>query len=285
MSQVEDILNKNNIEHRVSGADFLIHCLNPEHDDRNPSMRVNNINGVYHCFSCGYKGNIFKFFGEKPVGIEILRLSLDESIKAKEMENIGLKIPSDAVPFAEDYRGIKPSTYIKFKAFEYEEEFPTRIMFPIYDILGNIVVFHGRHKDPYGKPKYMNYPRKVNLPIFPPRPNKVNGDVILVEGIFDLLNLYDKGITNVVTSFGTKSFDQEKVKHLKLLGVNSVSVFFDNDIGRADGKNPGQEAAANARALIEKNGMFCQNIAFPNGSDPGSLNLNQVEKLKDQLYG
>jgi len=283
MQQVEDLLDKNKIDFTRRGSDLLVKCLNPEHDDTNPSMRINNVTGIFHCFSCGFKGNLFKHFGEKPVGIEMLRLSLASSIEKAEMENVGLRIPKDHVPFSEDYRGISPKTYIKFKAFTHEEEFPARIMFPIYDILGNIVAFHGRHKDTYGKPKYLNFPRHTRLPFYPAKPKTINNNIILVEGIFDMINLHDKGLDNAVCCFGTDNFTQEDVNRVKMLGISSVTIFFDDD-EKADGKNPGQTAAAKLKELFENNGIFTQNVTIK-GSDPGSLSKKQVLNLRDQLYG
>ena len=37
---VIELLNKQHIVYTVSGQDFQIKCLNPDHDDRNPSLRV-----------------------------------------------------------------------------------------------------------------------------------------------------------------------------------------------------------------------------------------------------
>ena len=62
--KVVDILQERKLEFKVSGRDYLVRCLNPEHEDRNPSMRIDNITGIFNCFSCGYKGNLFK---TKPV--------------------------------------------------------------------------------------------------------------------------------------------------------------------------------------------------------------------------
>ena len=55
-----DLLTEKGIDFKVQGNDAVIKCLNPEHDDTNPSMRVDKITGVFHCFSCGFKGNKFR---------------------------------------------------------------------------------------------------------------------------------------------------------------------------------------------------------------------------------
>jgi DNA primase len=36
-------------------------CLCPFHNDKNPSFGVNDEKGLYHCFSCGAKGNTIGF--------------------------------------------------------------------------------------------------------------------------------------------------------------------------------------------------------------------------------
>ena len=40
--------------------EVLIRCLNPNHDDRNPSMYIgDDVNHIAHCRSCGASYNIF----------------------------------------------------------------------------------------------------------------------------------------------------------------------------------------------------------------------------------
>jgi DNA primase len=44
---VIDLLNNRQIQYREAGKDYLIKCLNPEHDDSNPSMRVDKVTGIF----------------------------------------------------------------------------------------------------------------------------------------------------------------------------------------------------------------------------------------------
>ena len=77
---VEALLNEKGISFTSSGRDYLIKCLNPEHDDSNPSLRVDKVNGVAHCFSCGWRRSLFKHFGIISTGsVRIARLK--EKIK------------------------------------------------------------------------------------------------------------------------------------------------------------------------------------------------------------
>ena len=78
---VEDLLLSKNIQYIPKGKDFVVRCLNPEHEDRNPSMRIDQITGVFNCFSCEYKGNLFTHFGQKADKMEQKRQILKKKIQ------------------------------------------------------------------------------------------------------------------------------------------------------------------------------------------------------------
>ena len=78
---VIDILNNRQIKYKEAGRDYQISCLNPEHEDSNPSMRVDKVTGIYHCFSCGHKGNLFRLFGAEPNLIDLTVSKLQDKIK------------------------------------------------------------------------------------------------------------------------------------------------------------------------------------------------------------
>lgn len=281
MSQVKEILDQRKITYNPQGQDLVISCINPEHDDSNPSMRVDAHTGIFNCFSCGYKGNIFFELGEKPHGIEIDRLKLLKELEEIERLNLGLQFPASAQLVQTAFRGINEKTLTKFRAFTHEE-FPNRVMFPIADVSGKIMCFHGRHIDQFGKPKYLNHPRKVPLPLFPISATPIRNRVILVEGIFDMLNLHQHGLTNAICCFGTNNCDREKLQLLKLRGVTGIDIFFDNDEHLP--KNAGQDAAEKLRGIAETLGFSTINIKFKD-LDAGALTQEQILKLKEQLYG
>jgi DNA primase len=269
---VEEVLNKQKLPFKPSGNDFLIKCLNPDHDDSNPSMRVDRVTGIFHCFSCGFKGNIFSRYGLTQSYLDKIRKNLQNKIEKIKLEQVGLQIPERAVFFDEDYRNIAASTYLKFKAFRYEDEFPNRLVFPILDITNKIVAFTARSFDDFTKPKYKVHPPKATIPLYPLLAKPKQGSIILVEGIFDLLNLYDKDVTNVMCCFGTQTLNEEKLGLLRLLGIHNIDIFFDGD-------EPGQNAAEKVKALAESMGFEVRNIVY-DGFDPGSLSVQQIERLK-----
>lgn len=275
---VEELLSKKDIYHQQSGADYLIRCLNPEHDDRNPSLRVNKITGIFHCFSCGFRGNIFKHFDEKVSIFQIRREALKAKIEKKLSESIGFTKPQNAIDYEGNWRGVPSELYKKFGAFEsISPEFIGRIVFPITDVSGRIVAFVGRHTNLMHKPKYLIHPGGVSLPLFP-TVMPINGKVILVEGLYDMLNLHTHGLTNAVCSFGTRTVTVDKLMLLKMQGVEGIDIIFDSD-------EAGQKASETIKELCEKAGLTHRNVELKDGADPGSLSETSILRLKKVLYG
>ncbi len=272
---VEELLGKKGIRFIPKGNDFLVSCINPEHPDRNPSMRVDRITGVFQCFSCEYKGNLFTHFGERANQLQLKRELLKKRISEKRADSIGLSFPKNAIPYVGNWRNIKPETYKHFEAFNsLDDNHVSRIVFPVRDMTGRIVAFNGRHTA-QGTPKYIITPAGARMPLYPvvqPR----QGSIILVEGIYDMINLHDKGLTNTVCCFGTKNINTDKLSMLKIQGISSVIIFFDGD-------DAGQKAAEKVKELCEEVDLLHRNIHFT-GTDPGALTENQVIKLRDKLY-
>ncbi|MCS5550535.1 MAG: toprim domain-containing protein [Gammaproteobacteria bacterium] len=273
---VEELLASRDVYFIPKGADCLVSCINPEHSDRNPSMRVDRITGIFQCFSCGYKGNIFTHFGEKANHLQVRRELFKKRIKEKRSESIGLSFPRNVVPYVGNWRDIKPETYKKFEAFQHHDpDYIGRVVFPVRDISGRIVAFNGRHTTG-GTPKYMISPAGAKMPLFPVV-EPIQGSVILVEGIFDMINLHDKGLDNAVCTFGTKNINEDKLKMLSIQGVDSIDVFFDGD-------DAGQDASKVIQEMCERVGLTSRNVCLKD-TDPGALPLSTVQKLKSKLYG
>jgi len=273
---VEDLLVDKKIPYYAQGKDFLVRCLNPEHDDSNPSMRIDQITGIFNCFSCGFKGNLFYHYGEKANQLQLRRENLKKKIRQKMAEGAGLPMPSGYMRYSGNWREIKPETYEKFDAFtHHDKDHIGRLVFPIKDIGGRIVAFNGRHMSG-GVPKYMITPRGAKMPLFPiVKPLK--NTVMLVEGIYDAINLHDKGLTNAICCFGTNNINEEKLGLLTLQGVTNIDIFFDGD-------EAGQKAAEKVKDMCEKVDLISRNV-YLKDTDPGALVESQVEKLKRRLYG
>jgi len=288
---VGTLLDDKGINYKSQGRDYLVKCLNPEHEDSNPSMRIDKISGLFGCFSCGFGGDIFEYFGinkEKFIDIKV------GEIKDK-IQNLlaqkSIQMPLDAIPFKDDFRGIKGSTYELFGAFTTESlrGMEGRIVFPIKDILGNIIAFQGRYMYSDLDPKYKFYPEHTTVQFHPMIPKPIDNSIILVEGIFDMINLWDKGLYNAVTSFGInlgtvkrykkKEAVMNKFNVFKLQGIETIWIMYDGD-------ERGKIAAEGLKETIkDSRKFFVDTIDLEDGMDPGEFTLQDVNMLKEKLYG
>jgi len=288
---VSTLLDDKGIDYKSQGRDYLIKCLNPEHDDSNPSMRIDKISGLFGCFSCGFGGDIFDYYNinkEKFIDIKIAE------VKDK-IQNLlaqkSIPMPLDAIPFKDNFRGIKGSTYEEFGAFTTEslQSMEGRLVFPIKDIQGNIIAFQGRYMYSDLDPKYKFYPEHTTVQFHPMIPKPIDNSIIIVEGIFDMLNLWDKGLKNAVTSFGInlgtakrdskKTAVIDKLSVFKLQGIESIWVMYDGD-------ERGKNAADGLKETIKQSRKyFVDTIDLQDGMDPGEFSLADVKGLKEQLYG
>jgi DNA primase len=287
---VKELLDEKRIAYRNSAKDYIISCLNPEHEDRNPSMRIDKLTGVFHCFSCGFAGDIFNYYGvAKPNVVNIKVSQLLEKI-SKLIEK-KLKIPLNAVYYNSDYRNISKDTYRHFSAFTVDKllgiDMEGRIIFPIKDIQGRITNFHGRYLFSDLDPRYKSLPENTPIPLFPAVVEPIADSIILVEGFFDMLNLYDKGLRNVVCAFGTnigsvkkkekQKQNLERLLQYKYQGINKIYIMFDGD-------KAGRESAKNLKAYASPT-FQTETIDLPDGMDPGKLTQEDVDKLRGILYG
>lgn len=279
---VLELLQKNGLGYTPSGRDYLIKCLNPEHPDTNPSCRVDKVTGVAHCFSCGFKANLFKYYGVFTNPIPIKIAALKEKLAELKVHREGLEPLPGHTPYLKSFRGISAATLKTFEAFytnTADEKLQDRIIFPIRDITGKTVVYIGRHTLSQGNPRYLIYPSKVKVPVYPASVPPGYSSLVLVEGIFDMLNLYDKGLKNVSCAFGTNTLQHDtkaKLLPFKAQGVTHVYILFDGD-------DAGRKAAQLIKPLIEAEGFVVEIIDLPDDTDPGELDQESVRSLSEYI--
>ena len=276
----EELLRNKKIDYRISGQDAVISCLNPEHDDSNPSMRVDKVTGIFNCFSCGYKGNLFTYFGAPASPLEVRMHRIKEKVNKVKSETVGIQLPKDRVPWkGGGIRNISEETLAIWGAFTWNvPQFENRIIFPIRDVRGKTVALIGRSLDDFNMNKYFIYPNGAEMPFCPAKVKPIQNRVILVEGIFDALNLWDKGLKNTVCCFGTQQVNWVKLSLLKLQGVSGVDIMFDGD-------EAGVKAGEMAKGLAEQLEMSARVVKLRDNIDPGNLTKPEIERLKNKLYG
>lgn len=281
-NSVEELLLKHGVPFNISGKDYVTKCFNPEHNDSNPSFRIDKVTGVAHCFSCGFKTNIFKYYGILTTSTNIKVAKLKEKLEGIKSDLFGVTPPKGATSIGRSFRGISLPTLTRFEACytTMVTELEDRILFPIRDISGRVVVYVCRHTLSSGNPRYINYPRGATMPIFPARPTEAgHTSLVLVEGIFDMLNVYDNGVTNVACCFGTntlKNSIREKLLPYKASGVTRIFIMFDGD-------EPGIKAANELQPLIEELEFAVEIIHLAEGTDPGDLSREDIQQIKEYI--
>ena len=278
---VLELLNSKGLSFTISGRDYLIKCLNPEHNDSNPSFRVDKVSGIAHCFSCGYKTNIFKYFGIFTNQIPLKIAKLKEKIQELKRMSTGLAELPGSVPYTRSHRGISVETLKYFGAFftTQVDKMEDRIIFPIKSITGKTEVYVGRHLLSNGNPRYLNYPGGVQIPLFPASVPRGSRSMVLVEGLFDMLNLYDKGLDNAVACFGTNTLQKDmkqKLMPYRAQGVTKVFIMFDGD-------EAGRKASSFLKPLIEEEGFEVEIISLDDGDDPGDLDQENVSSIVEYV--
>lgn len=160
------------------------------------------------------------------------------------------------------------------------DRFKGRVMFPILSMSGRTLGFGGRILTNDKKAaKYLNSPEsdiyhksKVLYGIFHAKQSIAKEDnCYLVEGYTDVIQFYQTGIHNVVSSSGT-ALTPEQIRLINRLTRN-ITVLFDGDAA-------GLRASLRGIDLILEQGMNVKICTFPEGEDPDSFSRkNSLEEL------
>ena len=223
----------------------------------------------------------FTHFGAPESPLEVRLHRIKDKIAKTRSQTVGIQLPEDRIEWkGGPYRNISEETLRIWQAFTWNvPKFEGRIIFPIRDVTGKTIALLGRQiAGGIGKDKYYIYPSGVKMPFTPAKVKPIQNRVILVEGIFDCLNLWDNGLKNTVCCFGTQQMDWFKLSLLKLQGVQGIDIMFDGD-------EAGQKATEQIKTLAEKMELSVQKVTLRDGQDPGGLTPAQIKKIKERLYG
>lgn len=151
------------------------------------------------------------------------------------------------------------------------ETFHHRIMFPIFDQIGNVVGFSARALDPKDEPKYLNTRETVlynkSRIIYglhqAKQAIKQAGQAVVVEGQMDVVASHQAGVATGVASSGTALTED----HLRVLARLTPTVVFAFDADAA-----GLKAAMSAIELALALNFVVRLVEFPKGiKDTGEL--------------
>ena len=172
---------------------------------------------------------------------------------------------------------VRAGLIIKSNPNRYYDRFRDRLIFPLFNILGEVVGFGGRRlKADDQVPKYINSPETViynkSRHLFglyqAKKAIRQSKQVIVTEGEFDVLSSYQAGVQNIVAVKGSVLTPQ----HLKILKRYSREIIFcfDND-------QAGIKACQRSFLMAENQGLKNKVIILEKGKDIDDL----IKQSKD----
>lgn len=154
-----------------------------------------------------------------------------------------------------------------------------RIMFPLYDVSGQVVGFSGRVYKDNGQNKYLN---TKETEIFKKgemlyhyhiarEECRLKKYVIVMEGFMDVIRASTVGIKNTVALMGT-ALTKEQINLIKRLSNNIVICL--------DGDDPGVKAALSVGEAFLNEGLEVKIVSLPKEDDPDTYILhNEGDKF------
>ena len=161
--------------------------------------------------------------------------------------------------------------------------FINRIMFPLYDLEGNVVAFSGRIYNTKDTSKYVN---TKETPIFKKGTIlynyhnakellKKNDSIIVMEGFMDVIRASTIGITNCIATMGT-ALTKQNANLLKKMANNIILCF--------DGDKAGEEATINAIEILKEIDVNPKVVRLEENLDPDEYILKYgKEKFKAKI--
>ncbi|MGN0651071.1 MAG: DNA primase [Oscillospiraceae bacterium] len=146
------------------------------------------------------------------------------------------------------------------------DKFRNRVMFPIFDLRGNIIGFGGRALDPNNPAKYLNsdetyvFKKRQNIFALNYAKNSKADYFILCEGYMDVISMHQAGFTSAVATLGT-AITAEQARLVGRLGKKEVILSYDSD-------EAGQAAASRGINLLTEAGIKARVLQMRGAKDP-----------------
>lgn len=165
-----------------------------------------------------------------------------------------------------------------------KDTFRKRVIFPIFNIQGEIIAFGGRLIGETGfGPKYLNSPetmlfRKSSV-LFGLNLAKATiqkkGYVLVMEGYLDVITSHQFGLKNSVAPLGT-ALTEEHARKLKPLTKKVLLVF--------DADEAGIKASRRALSILYENDFLAKVLLLPQGDDPDTFLMKNGRKAFEELF-
>lgn len=181
-------------------------------------------------------------------------------------------------------RSITSETIFQFKGgVAHAGKMKNRYVFPIFNLRNNIIGFSGRDVTNISKIKWKHLGEKSDF-LYPLFLNhsmlQEQREVILVESIGDMLNLWQSGIKNVLVTFGT-SLSLPILNHMLKLDIKKIYISLNNDSNKNMAGNIGADKIySRLKRYFDQRQL---KIALPIKKDFGEMTNEEILQWKKTL--
>lgn len=288
---VKSVLERFGFERIRRGKNGYI-CICKFHNERHPSFSISDA-GLWCCFSCGVSGNLSQL---------IKRLGGDPADWREHLKMVGAQLsPGQYIPKAKNRSAsVLPADFKPYsEAGSVPQQILDRLQWDTIDFfelgMSNIgrnanrciipirfkhkhVGYHGRALSADMMPKYYNSPgMDIKDYLFNYDECEAGEDIIIVEGAFNAMSLFEKNFNNVVATFGVKS-TAKQIEKLFKLSPATITICFDRDANELrTGQRAAMELAKITSPLVD---TFI--MPLPVGKDPNDLSEAVLRRYHDK---
>lgn len=269
------------------GVSIDISTSKKENTKKSPLYDIYNIAYKF------YQNNLNTVYG-KEAKKYLLNRKIDEDVIKN--FNIGLSLSDSELCNALKAKGFKDDDIVSSGVASQNgnniyDIYKNRIMFPLYDLEGNVVGFSGRIYNQKSESKYINTKETeifkkgellYNYHIAKKEARKEK-NIIVVEGFMDVIRLSTIGIVNVVATMGT-AVTKYQLNLIQKLAPN-ISLMFDGDKAGEKATNAFIELAngndSNIKVVRLEDNLDPDEYILTKGKDKMIYNLSHAQSVYD----
>ena len=269
------------------GVSIDISTSKKENTKKSPLYDIYNIAYKF------YQNNLNTVYG-KDAKKYLLNRKIDEDVIKN--FNIGLSLSDSELCNALKSKGFKDDDIVSSgvavqNGNNIYDIYKNRIMFPLYDLEGNVVGFSGRIYNQKSESKYINTKETeifkkgellYNYHIAKKEARKEK-NIIVVEGFMDVIRLSTIGIVNVVATMGT-AVTKYQLNLIQKLAPN-ITLMFDGDKAGEKATNAFIELAngndSNIKVVRLEDNLDPDEYILTKGKDKMIYNLSHAQTVYD----
>lgn len=269
------------------GVSIDISTSKTENTKKSPLYDIYNIAYKF------YQNNLNTVYG-KDAKKYLLNRKIDEDVIKN--FNIGLSLSDSELCNALKAKGFKDDDIVSSgvavqNGNNIYDIYKNRIMFPLYDLEGNVVGFSGRIYNQKSESKYINTKETeifkkgellYNYHIAKKEARKEK-NIIVVEGFMDVIRLSTIGIVNVVATMGT-AVTKYQLNLIQKLAPN-ITLMFDGDKAGEKATNAFIELAngndSNIKVVRLEDNLDPDEYILTKGKDKMIYNLSHAQSVYD----